>query len=386
MAAAGSQAGASVPANCDICIVGGGPVGITLALALQGREQKILLLEARGAPIADTRVLALSHGSRLIFERLGVWSKLSGATPIEAIHVSERGRFGRAELGAADVHLPALGYVVEYAALQRALQDALAASRVRHLTESEVTNVTHDADHTTIAFGEGKQATAKLVAIADGGASAAERDVKIRDYRQSAVVALVKAAGPHRNIAYERFCPKGAIALLPHRDRFAMIWTTTPETAAELCAIDEAAFPQRLHAQFGDRLGDFTEVGRRAAFPLRLRYAKRTIAPRQVLLGNAAQALHPVAAQGLNLGLRDVWELAAHIDVASDPGAKSVLDAYRRGRAGDRGAGIFFTDALVRLFSNDLLGPGRGAALAVLDSLPMVKRSFMRRMIFGATK
>lgn len=375
-----------MPANYDTCIVGGGPVGVTLALALKDSERRILLLEARAAPIADTRVLALSYGSRLIFERLGVWSRLTAATPIRAIHVSERGRFGRAELSAADVRLPALGYVVEYAVLQRALHDALAVSGVRRLTDSEVTRIDLGSEFATFAFGERGQATAKLAAIADGGGgSFTDRDMKIRDYRQSAVVAPVKAAEPHRDIAYERFCPKGAIALLPHRDRFALVWTTTPETAAELCALDEAGFLGRLHAQFGDRLGDFTEVGNRAAFALRLRYAKHVTAPRQVLLGNAAQALHPVAAQGLNLGLRDAWELAAHVDGAADPGAQSVLDAYRRRRAGDRNAAIFFTDALVRLCSSDMLGAGRGAALAILESLPMAKRSFVRRMIFGAT-
>jgi 2-octaprenyl-6-methoxyphenol hydroxylase len=226
-----------------------------------------------------------------------------------------------------------------------------------------------------------------LIAVADGGALPVAR-MKIYDYGQAAIAARVTCDAPHRNVAFERFTPDGPLALLPADQALALVWTTTPEHARELCAMAEAGFLARLQQGFGGRLGRFRTVSGRAWFPLALKVAARTTEPRTVVLGNAAQTLHPVAGQGLNLGLRDAWELAAcarGCDRASIGGA-DFLKHYAARRRLDRGGGIFFTDSLVRLFSNDLaiLKLARGLGLAALGAVPPARDFVARRMIFGA--
>ena len=188
------------------------------------------------------------------------------------------------------------------------------------------------------------------------------------------------------NTVYERFTPEGPLALLPREDGYALVWTVAPERAQQLCALPANAFLTGLQEAFGNRVGRFTGVAGRAAFSLALRVARAPSVGRVILLGNAAQALHPVAGQGLNLGLRDAWELAECIaSHPGDPGRKEVLAAFAVRRRGDRAAGILLTDALVRVFSNDHfpLRWLRGCGLTFLDSLPPVKRALMQQMMFG---
>jgi 2-octaprenyl-6-methoxyphenol hydroxylase len=233
---------------------------------------------------------------------------------------------------------------------------------------------------------------ARLLVIADGGASLGKRagaTIKVRDYRQDAVVATVVTSRPHGQRAFERFTADGPVALLPFEDRYALVWTAAPESAARFIEINEKSFLERLQMHFGDRAGRFLSVAARARFALALRYAANPVLPRSVLLGNAAQALHPIAGQGFNLGLRDAWELAdllLHRE-DRDPGSAACLAVYRSARRRDRLGGIAVTDSLVRIFSNDFapLRAARGAGLALLDILPPVKRAFMQRMIFGAS-
>lgn len=376
----------------DVLIVGGGPVGAALALALRGGGLTVALLEARAPHAArgDPRPIALSHGSRLILERLGIWDELQPATPILRIHVSQQGGFGRLELSADEARLPALGYVVDYAALAPALAHRLETEGGCRLIRATVSALDGGAEAAIARFDGGAgpgQASARLLAVADGGALPAAQ-VQTWDYRQSVVTTRVTCALPHRNVAYERFTPDGPLALLPMGDGLAVVWTTTPDHARLLCEQTEKAFLERLQAAFGGRLGTFNRAGACSSYPLALRTADRIAKSRMVALGNAAQTLHPVAGQGLNLGLRDAWELAGTIRglAPAEIGAAAHLRAYGTRRRVDRRGGIFFTDALVRLFSNDIapLRLARGLGLAALGAAPPLKDFLVRRMTFGA--
>ena len=376
----------------DILIAGGGPVGAALALALQDTGHSVVLTEARdagpagagGTKPADARAIALSYASRLILEHLQVWSGLA-ATPIETIHISQQGGFGRTLIRAAECGVPALGYVVTYDNLQQAVLAVSCAGRrifgAKLTSFDGTTAVVHTQDG-ELAF------TPRLTVFADGARIAGDgaSPAYSKDYRQSAVIALVKSPHDHQGRAWERFTPDGPLALLPCGTRYGLVWTTSPDRAMQLCALDTPSFLVELHAAFGDRLGGFTEAGERASFPLALRYRKDESKPHSLSVGNAAQTLHPVAGQGFNLGLRDAWELARLARDARDPGDDGFIRGYRRARSLDRGAGIRFTDSLVGLFSNSdpLLKLGRGAGLLALDLLPFARRFLARRMIYGA--
>jgi 2-octaprenyl-6-methoxyphenol hydroxylase len=381
----------------DIVIVGGGPVGAALAIALSDSGLDVLVLEARpgGESKDDGRTLAMSYGSRLILERLQAWARIDTPTPIRTIHVSQKGGFGRALLHADDVELPALGYVVSYAELHRALGEALAKSTSRMTTGATVEELQCN-ERLTVHYrcgGDARCATASLLVLADGGASLGSRagaTLRVRDYHQQAIVGLVTTSQPHAGVAYERFTPDGPVALLPYRDHFALVWTVATSDAAIVTQLAGEEFLARLQAHFGDRAGRFLSISSRACFPLSLRFAADPVLPRIVLLGNAAQALHPIAGQGFNLGLRDAWELADVVmhDRDPDPGCRAALTRYRAARKPDRFGGIAVTDSLVRIFSNNLLPLriARGGGLALLDVSPALKRLLMQQMIFGASR
>ncbi len=375
----------------DLIIVGGGPVGTTLAAALDGSGVSVLLLEARPAGAREDRPLALSHGSRLILERIGVWEELSSATPIDSIHVSQRGGFGRTVMHAQEVGVPALGYVTAYSALQAALDRRLVRGSTKRLLGAHVTDLTAEAQRAIVGVERDGGIDAlgcQLAVIADGGAAARNASLQeTRDYHQSAVVTEVETDLPHRGRAFERFAPAGPMALLPCSSRYALIWTVPPEEANRLCEVPLRVFLEHLQEQFGDRAGRFLSASPRAVYPLTMRRAHTTNEPRVVLVGNASQTLHPVAGQGLNLGLRDAFELAETI--LADPGRLSGADVatrFHRQRRRDRASTIFLTDTLVRGFSNNVAGLRllRGCGLTLLDIFPPAKQAFMQRMMFGA--
>ena len=377
----------------DIVVAGGGLVGCAFALALRGREHSAALLDARRGQHADddNRAIALSHGSRLLLERLGVWQSLPSVTPITEILVSQQGGFGRAELTAAEARVPALGYVVGYTALQRTLMSALATSEVDVLREAIVDRVNDGADSAMVslqAAGQTRHIAARLVAIAEAGANVALSNVKTRDYRQSAVICNVRSERPHLNRAYERFTPEGPLALLPNGNELSLIWTAEHGHAQELATLDDAEFCARLRSTFGAALGGFSAPYSREVFPLTLKYAAQPVASRSVLIGNAAQTLHPVAGQGFNLCLRDAWELAQAIASQGDcdPGNATMLNHYCSQRRFDRTATILFTDSLIRLFSKDnrLMSLLRGCGLAALSGIPPIKNFLTRRTMFSA--
>jgi 2-octaprenyl-6-methoxyphenol hydroxylase len=377
-------------ADHDVLIIGGGPVGAALALALRGTGLALGLLEARApGAAADTRPIALSHGTRLILERLGVWERLAGATPIRRIHVSQRGGFGRVELDARQAGVPALGYVLDYGQISAVLARALETAGGVDLIRATAVALEPGTDAAAVgidAAGTGRVG-ARLLAVADGGALPVAR-LRVRDYGQTAVSARVSCNLPHRNVAYERFTAEGPLALLPMEEALALVWTTAPERARQLCDLSEGGFLARLQESFGNRLGGFKSASGRAWFPLALKVADRIADPRTVVVGNAAQMLHPVAGQGLNLGLRDAWELAALLRDCDRAriGGPELIRAYTARRRLDRGGGILFTDSLVRLFSNELaaLRLARGLGLAALGVIPPARDYLARRMIFGA--
>jgi 2-octaprenyl-6-methoxyphenol hydroxylase len=362
-------------------------VGSALALALQPTGWRVVLLEARTATAGDSRPLALSYGTRLILERLGVWSALAAnATPIRHIHVSQQGGFGRVGLEAAEAGLPELGYVIDYSALARELASAAEASLADCRIGAHV-GAWQGGPSAQVLYemnGVQRTLTAPLVVVADGSGVA---DTDVVDYQQCAVTARVVSEHPHNNRAYERFTPHGPLALLPDGAGWALVWTTSPTRAQVLCELDSKQFLDELRIEFGARVGDFTAVSGRASYPLKLRRAPRTPLEHAVLIGNAAQTLHPVAGQGFNLGLRDAWELAEHaMSGAAAPGSATWLREYHARRNVDRGGGIGITHSLVQLFSNDLLPlrMARGLGLTLLGCVPPLKNFLLRRMTFGA--
>ena len=391
----------------DVVVVGAGPVGATLALALAAGGVDVTVLDGRPAgetPRGD-RSLAVSHGARLILERLGVWDALSVApealTPIVRVDISQAGGFGQMQLTADEFGIPALGYVVRYRALQAVLDAALARRGVSVRHGVEVADVRGTPSHAAIAIADScsppieapaapivAPIVAKLAAVADGtGATMSTIARRRHDYGQVALIAKLQCTAPHEGRAFERFTPDGPIALLPERDRYGLVWTATPERAQELLALDDAAFLDELARRFGTRAGGFTHVADRRTFPLLLEFAREPARERCVAVGNAAQTLHPVAGQGFNVGLRDAWELAQIVlDTPRERlGDEAMLRRYSRSRRTDRAAGIAFTHGLVRLFGNDLpfVRWPRGLALTMLDAVPAVKRAFTHAMLFG---
>jgi 2-octaprenyl-6-methoxyphenol hydroxylase len=388
----------------DLIIAGAGPVGSTLALALADDGLDVVAIDARaeGEIGRGDRSLALSHGARLILERLEIWSAVAASpgavTPITAIDISQRGSFGRVRLEAHEQGLPALGYVVSYRALQKALDAALARAGTRIIYGATVTGIGTTPAYATVRLtcdGVASERCARLVAAADGGGELIPGLKRHRhDYDQMAVVGKLWPGEPHRGVAFERFTPEGPVALLPDGDRYGFVWTTTPAQSDILLAMPDAEFLAALERRFGmhpsrssTQPARFMRVADRRAFALRLEYADRVVGQRVVLLGNAAQALHPVAGQGFNLGMRDAYELAQ--ELLSTPrdaiGTRERLAAYAHRRRNDRIAGIAFTHGLLGIFGSDapLLRWPRGLALTMLDALPAVKRAFTRTMTFG---
>ncbi len=374
----------------EMLIVGAGPVGAVCALALQQQGIAARVLEAQPADArADTRTLALSYGSRLILDRLGVWDRIEGATPITRIHISQRGALGVARLSASEVRVPALGYVLPYATLTAALKQALADAGIAVDYGVVVAGIASDTASATLRTAAGDALAAPLVVVADGGRGETAPDPKIsRDYDQAAVVCEVQTELPHANQAYERFTPEGPAALLPSGDRYALVWTASNADAQRIAALPETEFLDALYRHFGGRQGRFVAASPRKTFPLKLAYTGSEVSDRVVRIGNAAQTLHPVAGQGFNIGLRDAWELASLCGdtPVNEIGSAAMLRAYARGRRVDVLGGVGFTDFLVRVFSNDIapLRHARGLGLMALEVFPPLKSFVARRMIFGA--
>jgi 2-octaprenyl-6-methoxyphenol hydroxylase len=428
----------------DIAIVGGGMVGGSLAVSLEGLGLRVALIEAvphdsASQPSFDERTTALSNGSRRILETLGLWPAVSGAaTPIRKIHVSDQGRFGFARVDAAEQGLTAMGYVVPNRSLGAALWARLSRSgSVRVFCPAHVTRV-HPTDRSVelnISAGRGEDTVradarrdegagrnesavgagspaagspaaessagtdvieARLVVAADGAQSAVRSAfgvaAEVRDYEQTAVTTAVLPQRFHEYVAYERFTASGPMALLPLADgRCTLVLTLKPDVARAALAWSDEEFIGEVQRRFGFRLGRFLKVGRRVPYPLSLTRSDRSSSGRCVMVGNAAQGLHPVAGMGFNLGLRDAASLAELVADRQrvphpDLGDGTVQADYDAWRAADRGGIIAFTDGLIRVFANPLgtVRRLRDLGLLAFDVLPPAK-SALSRLSTGAS-
>ncbi len=399
----------SIPSNTqpyDLLICGGGLVGASLALMLKPLGLRVALIEVikfqgAGHPSFDERTTALSNGSRRVFEAIGVWPLLQrAATPIKRIHVSDQGRFGFARLSAQEQGLAALGHVVPNwhmgAALWQRLQDEqielIAPARVVQLSAADTTR------RVTIEIaGEQRELSARLIVAADGAQSLLRDAAGIasaqQDYGQTAVISNALTQRFHDHVAYERFTSSGPLAVLPLSDaRVGLIWTVPTDQAATVMAWSDEQFLSQFQQAFGFRLGRLLKVGARHAYPLSLIRAQQHHAPRLVVMGNAAQMLHPIAGQGLNLGLRDAASLAELLadalrtDASFDPGAEALLSHYAQWRQQDSQRIVTFTDTLVRLFNQQLsvLKIVRNAGLLAFDLMPSAKNA-MAQLSMGAS-
>lgn len=374
----------------DVVIVGGGLVGASLAIALERLNLDVGLIEATGPgampAVFDQRNLSFAAATVNALAALGVMQKLRAPTgPIRRIHISRQGDFGRVQLDAADYGRDAFGQVVVARdfgeALEARLQELPRLSRYRPAHFIGVADAIDGVRtvHVTTAEGE-REIGARLLVAADGTASAVRAalgiDTEEYDYAQTLFVARVRAERAPDGTAYERFGDHGPTALLPRGDRhFGVVHAVANADADEVAALDEAAWLARVQQAFGWRVGRLLASGGRSAYPVRRVVAARVTAPRAVLLGNAAQTIHPIGAQGFNLGLRDALTLAESLAGADDIGADHLLAAYAARRHEDRQRTLAFSDGLARLTSNDapLLRPLRSLGLMASDNLPSLQ-------------
>jgi len=381
--------------DADLLIIGGGMVGMAMARAAETGGLSSVVIDAMPPPAQvdpgfDGRCSAIAHASRQLLAAIGVWPRLAAAEPILEIRVSDGAaplflHFDHHEIGDEP-----FGYMVENRHLRMALQESLGGSEaVRIIAPARVREVIRDRQGASAVLSSGETIRARLVIGADGRGSPLRRALGIRtlewSYKQTGIVVTAAHERPHRGIAHERFLPPGPFAILPiggHRS--SLVWTETADRAPALLALAKPAFDRQLARRFGDFLGAVESQGRRWSFPLGLMLAEDYIAPRMVLIGDAAHGIHPIAGQGLNLGLRDVAALTeclvGRARLGLDMGSAGNLAAYQRWRRADVVSLAAVTDGLNRLFSNDLapLRLARDRGLAAVNRIGPLKRFFMR--------
>jgi 2-octaprenyl-6-methoxyphenol hydroxylase len=386
----------------DIVIAGGGMIGTSLALALAPLGLRVAVIEAvareeSAQPSFDERSTALSRSTQRMFEAMGLWPDIVAAsTPITHIHVSDQGRFGFSHIDAEEQGVEALGYVVINRVLGSVLQQALArADGVDVVCPARVAAVDLSPDAAKVDIeaedGQAQSLSCRLLVAADGANSAVREMLGITasksSYEQHAVIGNLLPEKPINNTAYERFTAQGPLAVLPVAEgRAGFIWTVAESDAERVMGLDDDAFLAEMQREFGYRLGTFSKVGRRASYPLILSKALRLTATRGVLIGNSAHGLHPVSAQGFNLGMRDV---AAIVDCIADaraesadfdPGNAAVLERYASWRRADQKKLVRFTDGLVKLFGSRRrpVRTLRNIGMLGFDLVPGVRSAFAR--------
>jgi 2-octaprenyl-6-methoxyphenol hydroxylase len=385
----------------DIAIIGGGLVGASLACALAPLGYRVALIEAvafqaASQPSYDDRTLALSDSSCRILEGLGIWPSLAAnATPIREIQVRELDRPGRVILDPSELGLECFGHVVEARVFGAAMSGAIPGlQNVDFLCPAEVRAIETGEDRATVVFGDDEgehRIEAALVVGADGANSFVRAALGIEaerhDYRQTAVICNITPEQDHRGRAFELFTPTGPFAVMPHvNGRCGLIWCVDRDRTQTMLDMPDEEFLRRAHQRFGDHLGAFVRIGRRSAYPLRLVRAEEDTGPRAVLLGNAAHAIHPIGAQGFNLGLRDVAVLAEVLAAdlkagGRDPGRRQLLEQYSDWRAPDQRGTIAYSDGLARLFASPhpLSATARSAGLLAHAFIPSLRRQLAVR-------
>jgi 2-octaprenyl-6-methoxyphenol hydroxylase len=384
-------------AETDVLIIGGGMVGMTLAAALAGAGVRVVVIDAqparlRTAPAFDGRVSAIAAGSKAMLAAIGVWPRLEAeAEPILDIRVSDGHSPLFLHYDHRDLGDGPLGHMVENRHLRQALLAHLAGLESARLIDGrKVVSLDRDGARAAARLNDGRIVRAPLAVATDGSGSPTRRGAGIGitqwRYPQTGIVTTVAHARPHRGIAQEHFLPAGPFAILPMAGRrSSIVWTERTALAQRLVALDEAAFSAELALRFGDYLGKLRPVGPRFSYPLALLHADSYVAPRLALAGDAAHAMHPIAGQGLNMGLRDVAALAEvavdGIRLGLDPGSPAVLEKYQRWRRFDNALMLAATDGLNRLFSNDVapVRLARDLGLAAVNRMPPLKRLLMRQ-------
>lgn len=395
----------------DIVIVGGGMVGASLVHALKGLPLKIAVVEANPYdhqhPSYDSRAIALSHGSHKILKQIGCWPSMlnQGVTAIETIRVSDRGHIGGTVLNATDESVEALGFVAEAGVIGKALP-LKTSDNLQLFCPASVTSITINPDQAELSIehnGSEQSLTAKLVVAADGSPSSignllGEKRIK-RSYGQTAIISTIISRQSHNNTAFERFTDTGPLAMLPNTapsgwpdqqygdQRWSLVWSTCDDQVDEIMALDDQQFLQALELRLGRRVAPLLSASKRVAYPLRIDYLRDHARHRVAFIGNAAHAIHPVAGQGFNLGLRDVAFLAETIADAVnrnlDPGDVETLNRYSDLRKSDYLKVIGSTDALVESFSNNLtsLVVLRNLGLAAIERLPPLRHLLAQQMM-----
>ncbi|MBT8088729.1 MAG: 2-octaprenyl-6-methoxyphenyl hydroxylase [Gammaproteobacteria bacterium] len=394
----------------DIAIAGGGMIGTCLALALAPLGLRIAVVEAvaRKAsrqPSFDDRSTALSRSTQRMFEAMGLWNEIVAAsTPIRSIHVSDRGRFGFSHIDAEEQGVEALGYVVINRVLGSVLQSALQTlNGVDVICPARIVDLELAPEEARAGVepgnGERLNLRCKLLVAADGANSSVREmmgiSVQKREYGQRAVIGNLLSENKLNNRAFERFTPQGPLAVLPVADgRAGFVWAVSEHDAQRVLALDDETFLRELQEEFGYRLGAFSHAGKRASYPLALSKALRLTATRSVLIGNAAHGLHPVSAQGFNLGMRDVAALCDCIadsladSDGIDPGDEELLQRYANWRRSDQNKLVRFTDGLVRLFGSRRrpFRTLRNLGMLGFDLIPGVRSEFAKHTMGLAGK
>lgn len=372
----------------DVAICGAGPVGLALAALLVRRGvagSRIALIDGKslGQAITDPRSIALSWGSRELLQEAGAWPV--AATAIHDIHISRRGQFGRTLMQRSEHGLEALGYVTRYGAVVDALAQACDRASITMLRPARVNSIEERADGASLLLDDGRSVQCQIAVQSEGGVFGQQAPrARQHDYQQSAVIARVSVEHPIAQRAFERFTDVGPLALLPEDGpdghQYALVWCVPPERASQVLALGEAEFLQQLGQAFGERMGRFTGASKRLAFPLGLNAEARASA-RSVAIGNAAQTLHPVAGQGLNLGLRDAAVLARQLARGCN---SSALQGFMQERERDRKLTINLTDSMARVFASaGPLQPLLGLGLSALDMVRPARTMLAELMMYG---
>lgn len=395
------------PVELDIAIVGAGLVGLPLAVALAAQGWRVGLLDAgKAEPTADSsttdasngndtdiklaqRCTALSLGTQQWFAETGLWQHVAqDACCINKVNVSHKGFFGATRLNAAELGVPAVGYVVNNAEFTRQQQRNLKHTSVQYYNDARVLSVESYSDSVVLLTHSGDRYRARLLIAADGIGSVVRESagiaVKQVDYEQSAVLGMVRLAGQHNGAAHERFTPSGPLAMLPRPGPYmSFVDCIDPASREAIEKMSRTEYLQRLQTRFGFRLGRFTAVGSRFVTPLMRIEADSQIAHRTILLGNAMRLLHPVGGQGYNLAMRDVAQLVALLNVRdnTDPGNDARLAQFVSLRTTDQQRVVQFTDLLARGFRGSAALPGhmRSVALLGLDMVSPLRREFASR-------